>query len=346
MTTLKQHLPLLSFGLALTVIYLAAVFIAAEVPRFEQPDVLAAALTLDLTVLVPLLYYGLLVRRKGWPAISVVPVFLLSLLAASFVVPTDHQGLLTVLKYLVAPAELVLLGYLGLTVVRTTRRFRDHAASEDILERLRRSLFDVLKVRLAAEMIAAEIGLFYYALFSWRARPEETAKRWAFSYHKKSGYGSMVAGILVAMLIEVIALHALVWMWNPALAWVLTALGVYGFVWLLGDWRAALLRPVFVEKDALVVRIGLRWTARVPFAAIEAVRPVEGRAPSRKTPGYLEALLLGKPQYLITLNTDIVAQGLYGMRKTITTLGLAVDDTETFEAALKQRFDDWKQRDG
>ena len=78
MTTLKQHLPLLSFGLALTVIYLAALFVAAEVPRFERPGLLAAALTVDLTVLVPLLYYGLLVRRKGWPALSVAPVFLLS----------------------------------------------------------------------------------------------------------------------------------------------------------------------------------------------------------------------------------------------------------------------------
>ena len=345
MTTRRPYLPLLGFGLALTLIYPAAVFVAAQVPHFEEPDLLAAAMTLDLTVLVPLLYYGLLVRRKGWPVITVVPVFLLSLLAASFVVPADHQGLLTILKYLVAPAELVLLGYLGLTVVRTTRRFRDHAASDDILVRLRQSLYDVLKARLATELIASEIGLFYYALFSWRARPAAAAKHQAFSYHKKSGYGSVVAGILVAMLIEVIALHALLWMWNPALAWVMTALGLYGFVWLIGDWRAVYLRPVSVEKDALVVRIGLRWTVRVPFETIDAVRPMEGQAPSRKTPGYLEAILLGKPQYLITLNTDIVAQGLYGMRKTINTLGLTVDDTEAFEAALKQRFDAWKQSD-
>ncbi len=343
MTTLKQHLPLLGFGLALTVIYLAAVFIAAEVPRFEQPDLLAAALTLDLTVLVPLLYYGLMVRRKGWPLISVAPVFLLSLAAASFIVPAQHQGLLDILKYLVAPAELLLLGYLGLTVVRAAQRFQDHTAN-DVIERLRESLYDVLKARLAVDLITSEIGLFYYALFSWRARPLDPAKQIAFSYHKKIGYGPVVAGILVAMLIEVIAVHALLWMWNPALAWVATALGVYGFVWLLGDWRAVQLRPISVEKDALVVRIGLRWTARVPFAAIASVRPVEGKPPARKTPGYLEAILLGKPHYVIALNEPIVAQGLYGMRKTITTLGLAVDDAEAFETALKHHFDAWKSR--
>ena len=346
MTTLKQHWPLLGFGLALTAIYLAAVFVAAEAPRFEQPALLAAALTLDLAVMAPVLYYVLLVRCKGWPAISIVPVFLLSLAAASFIVPASHQDLLDLLKFLVAPAELLLLGYLGLTVVRTARRFQDLAVSTDIVERLRQSLRDVLKARLAADLVASEIALFYYAFFSWRTRPADPAKHFAFSYHKKVGYAPLLAGILVAMLIEVIAVHALLWMWNPPLAWVMTALGLYGFLWLLGDWRAVLLRPISVEKDALVVRIGLRWTARVPFAAIASVRPVEGTPPGRKTPGYLEALLLGKPHYLIALNEPIVAQGLYGMRKTITTLGFTVDDAEAFETALKHRFEDWKQHNG
>ena len=344
MTTLRRHLPLLGFGLALTIIYPVAVFVAGTVPRVERPDVLATAVTLDLTVIVPLLYYGLLVRRNRWPLITVAPVFLLSLLAASFVVPADHQGLLQALKYLAAPAELLLLGYLGLTVARTARRFQ--AASGDVLERLRESLRDVLHAPWAADMLAFEIGWLYYALFSWRTRPTDATKHFAFSYHKKNGYGAILAGILVAMLIEVIALHALIWMWNPGLAWVVTALSLYGMLWLLGDWRAVCLRPILVEKDALIVRIGLRWTVQVPFAAIAWVRPVEAKPLSRKTSGYLNAILLGTPQYLISLNHPIVAHGLYGMRRTITTLGLAVDDPSSFEAALKRRFADWKHEEG
>ncbi len=237
----------------------------------------------------------------------------------------------------------LLLGYLGLTVVRTARRFQ--AASGDVLERLRQSLRDVLHAPWAADMLAFEIGLLYYALFSWRAPLPDATKHFAFSYHKKNGYGTVLAGILVAMLIEVIALHALVWMWNPGLVWVVTALSLYGMLWLLGDWRATCLRPILVEKEALIVRIGLRWTVQVPFAAIASVRPVTAKPPSRKTPGYLSAILLGTPQYLIALNQPIVAHGLYGRRRTITTLGFAVDDTASFEAALKRRFADWKHEE-
>lgn len=67
------------------------------------------------------------------------------------------------------------------------------------------------------------------------------------------------------------------------------------------------------------------------------------KSPARETSGYLETFLLEKPQYLIRLNEPVVAQGLYGIRKTITTLGLAPDDAEGFETKLKRHFSTWEQ---
>ncbi len=144
------------------------------------------------------------------------------------------------------------------------------------------------------------------------------------------------------MLIEVIALETLLWLWNP--------LGRDG-VEPVRDGVAAgplagRLPASYFGKDALIVRIGLRWTVQVLFAALASVRPVEARPPSRKTPGYLKALLMGTPPYLIALNHPIVAHSLYGRRKTITTLGLAVDDTTTFEAARKHRLAEGKHHEG
>ena len=52
---------------------------------------------------------------------------------------------------------------------------------------------------------------------------------------------------------------------------------------------------VAVSIDGNRALVGLRWTVQVPFAAIASVRPVEAQSPSRKTPGYLGALLLGTP---------------------------------------------------
>ncbi|HMB91340.1 MAG TPA: hypothetical protein VKP65_10870, partial [Rhodothermales bacterium] len=171
MTTLRSHVPLLVFGSILLSVYGAAIFIVGPaLATTPQPDVLAAALTVDLVVLVPLFYYLLLVRRKGWPAFSVVPVFLLSLGAASWLVPSEHQGMLQVLEWLVAPMELFVLGYIGVKVVRMTRRFRAQGAIEDadMYKRLREGFRQAFGVRWAADVFAFEVGLFYYALFMWR----------------------------------------------------------------------------------------------------------------------------------------------------------------------------------
>ena len=344
MITLQPYRPVLTFGLTVIAMYGAAALVAAEIVRGTQPAVLAAALTLDLTLIVPALYYGLLVRRKGWPSITVAPVFLLSLLIASLAIPADHQGLLHVLRYLAAPVEVLLLGSLGWTVVRTARRFQRHTAP-DVLDRLRESLYPLLHARWAADVLAYETALFYYALFSWRMKPDDRiAKQDAFSYHKRSGYGGVLAGILVAMLIEMIALHAWLWTWQSVLAWPLTVLSLYGVLWLLGDWQAVRLRPIVVEEDALTIRIGLRWTMRVPFAAIASVHPMADPSPPRKQPGHVEAVLLGRPHYRITLKQPIMAQGLYGFRKKVTTIGFTVDMPDAFETVLQDRFAAWMQR--
>lgn len=343
MTTLRSHVPLLVFGGFLLSVYGAAIFIISPVlATMPQPDILAAALTMDLAVLVPLVYYLVLVRRKGWPAFSVAPIFLLSLGAVSWLVPAEHQSLLQALEWLVAPVELFVLGYIGVKVVRMTRHFRAQGEATDVYDRLREGFRQALGVRWAADVFAFEVGLFYYALFTWRTPVEAEQDRFAFSYHRRSGYGPVVTAILVAMGIELIALHVLLHLWSPAAAWVMTALSGYGIVWIVGDWQAVRHRPVRIEDDALLLRIGLRWTVRVPFSQIEAVYPARSKPPARKTPGYLEAILLGKPTYLVVCKEPVVAQGLYGIRKRVTTIGFALDDTPAFEAALQARYAAWR----
>ena len=45
------------FALAATVIYLCGIYVARSVPASAAPELLASAITADLTLLVPLLYY-------------------------------------------------------------------------------------------------------------------------------------------------------------------------------------------------------------------------------------------------------------------------------------------------
>lgn len=209
--TRRAHLHLSAFALLAIGVYAAEVAIVRMRPAFEQPDLVAVGVMLDLIVVVPLAYWFLAVRRGGWPRLSVVPVVLLGVLGAALMLPQE-RGLL---KILAIPYELGLVTWLS---VRTWRAVRRAPGDGDMLERFREVARDVFPARRAAEVIAFEIAVLYYALFSWRRRPEEASG--AFTYHRKSGYGAMVFAFLVMILAEAIPVHILLMRWSAAAAWV------------------------------------------------------------------------------------------------------------------------------
>ncbi|CAN5875391.1 hypothetical protein BH23GEM5_BH23GEM5_19800 [soil metagenome] len=117
-------LPVASFGMLLLAIYTTMLLISGSHLFAGNPDLRAFAITFDLTVTVPVLFYLLVVRNTSLHWITIAPVFLLSLLGASLVLPPENQRYLNLLEHLVVPAELLLFGFLGVKAVRDVRRAR------------------------------------------------------------------------------------------------------------------------------------------------------------------------------------------------------------------------------
>ena len=97
------------FAIPLIGIYASAFFIITSLPGIAAPGIVAAAVTIDLIVVVPLLYYIVLVRGRKWPPVTVLPVFLLSFAAASFILPSDQQALLNAVGYALPIIEFAIL---------------------------------------------------------------------------------------------------------------------------------------------------------------------------------------------------------------------------------------------
>ena len=336
--TLSRPAAYTGFSLALASVYAASVWVVGQVPRMEDPAVLAVAVTLDLTVLVPVLYYLVFVRGRGWPVATVSAVFLASLGAASLLVPTGHQAALRAIQLLAVPVELSLVGWAVLKLGHAVRRARALGADEDIVTLLR-STFGALGFGRAGEAAAYEVAVLTYALGRWRTPMPDGPE--VFSVHRRASYGAVVAALLTVTFVELVGVHVLVARWSEGAAWALTALSLYAALWLLGDFQAIRHRPVRIEPDRLRLRLGLRWDAEVPFAAVESIVPLE-RAPN-KGDAYLDLTAFGTPRYLVRLYGPITARGPYGWQKPVRSLGFAVDDRERFEAALRERFGAWQR---
>jgi hypothetical protein len=185
------------------------------------------------------------------------------------------------------------------------------------------------------DALATEAAVLWLALASWRRAPHAPAGRLAFSLHRRSGHGAVAAAIALVGAGEIAGTHLLLSRWSDRAAWGATALGLYGLVWLVGDYRAVVLRPVLLGVDALEVRVGLRWRATVPLSSVTQVCV---GADARRHPGAMRLSALGPPVLHLHLATPVEAAGLLGWRRRADILGLRVDEPEALAAAIRLRM--------
>lgn len=324
-----------AFLLALIAVYTGDLFAAAAFGRSAHPDLLALGITLDLVVVVPGLVYFLLVRGRGWSPLVVIPAFIVSLAAAGRVLPADRQQFLQVFEWLAIPAELLVIGLVVVKARQVGRRMRTAGPADPgtLFERMREAAREVLGTNLLSDMLAFEIAICHCALAGWRARPVSSPQ--TFTYHRRVAYGAIVAALLLVLVAETFGLHLLLQRWSPAVAWVLTALSIYSAFWLLGLYQAVRLRPIRIEENGLLIRIGLKWRVEVPFEDVSSFQILRGGMVLPKRKELLRAVVLGEARYLLTLKRPATAEGPYGIRRRVEQIAFTVDEPQRFEAALR-----------
>ena len=285
----------------------------------------SAAATVDLVVVVCAIYFWLLVRPGIRGRVSLIPIALLGALRATFLYPNAR----TLAAFAAGACEVALIAFVVIQVRAKARRHPGTRAGDPV-DLLRASLEPILPG--AARFLAAELGIFYYALFSWRAKPYVPPGAQSFSLHKKSGYADLLYIVAFASTMEIAPLHLLLRHWSPLAAWIATSLSLYGMIWLVGLARSLALRPVVVGPDYLDVKFGLLFRLRVPRESIAAVRRADAAGapvlPRRSTPNVLI-------EFVGTLD----AEGPFGLRRSVRQIALSADEEVDFSQALHALVD-------
>jgi len=142
---------------------------------------------------------------------------------------------------------------------------------------------------------------------------------------------------LLLMIVETIGLHLLIQHWSPLVAWILTGLNIYNVFWIIGDFNALRLHPIVLAGETLHLRSGLRWRATVPVPDIMDVqRPKLNDAKSRD---YLSFARAGEAQMVIVLKQPVRISGLFGITRTVSRIGLFVDDPRAFRGELDRYYE-------
>jgi len=320
------------------VICATEIWIVSSAFFMRNPNALAFGITADIVIVIPSVYCFFLVRKKQAPIISLVPVIILSLAVASFILPAGQQNYLEVVKKAVPLLELVALGYLATRIRAIIKNFHAVKQSEIyFIDALTESCKRVLGRLPALGFVLTEFALIYFAFGGWFKKfVNLDSNNLPFSYHHKSGYAAILGIIMMILLAETTALHLLLQVWSKAAAWIFTGLSMYSLFWLLGDYHAMRLHPIVLSRNILFIRTGLRWRATLPLANIVAIQKFNAR--EKRTDNYLGLAVFGDPRLVIHCKQPVLVQGLFGIKREVSRLGVTVDDEKLFLEILQQRI--------
>ena len=317
----------LPFGLLIGLVFLM------QSSLVSGNDTLILAITADLLLTIPFIYF-LLIRKSAIPNTTVVPVMFIGLLLGTYYLPKESQSYLVLFKTWALPfIELSILSLILFKIRKTILSYKKRSsASPDFYDTLQEVCSEILPQPLV-RAFATEVAVGYYGFIHWKEKKIQPNE---FSYHQKSGTFALFMILIMIIGIETLAIHILLSLWNPTVAWILTALSLYTGIQFFGFAKALAQRPITIKENTLHLRYSIMREAPIPLAAIQSI--TLSKTTLENNPLTLKLSPLGELEshnVIIQLKSEQQLIGLYGMKKSFKTIGLYVDAPEAFKELVE-----------
>ena len=324
--------------LFLPILIVLSLVALVNLPWYQtMPPTLSYAITLDLVLTTPFLYF-LIIRKRAIPKITVASVFVVCLVIAHYIIPPAHQTFLNQLKFWLVPIiELGVLSYVVLSARNTIRQFKvEKKGTPDFYTALCMACKAALPKKIAM-VFAMEVAVVYYALFAWATPP--TPKANEFTSYKKNGIISVVYALIMIVLAETFAVHMLVAKWSELVAWILTWLSLYTCMQLFALVRSLPKRLTYIDEAAqkIHLRSGFFNETVIDISAIEEIKLTARALPEDGSVVKLSALGdFGSHNIILYLNQETILQRVYGIQKPFKALAIYIDEKDVFVEQLNK----------
>ena len=303
---------------------------------YTHPNELSIGITLDLLFTIPLVYF-LLIRKKKIPKITIVSLFVIGLVVASFILPESQQTLLSQIKtYFFPIIELGILSFLLIKIRKTVKEYKKTKNSNlDFYDAIQIACKEIFPTKIAS-LLATEIAVVYYGFFLWKRKK---LKENEFTIYKENGLISILLAVLLVVFIETFAIHKLAEKWSITLAWVLTATSVYTALQIYALIKSLMQRPIIVDEfnKKVLLRFGFFGKAIIPFKVIDRVEINSKDLPEDKSVTYFSPLNeLGGHNVIVYLKEEIEFESFYGIKKKAKALAIFVDDKNRFKELVSK----------
>lgn len=310
---------------------------------YENPQVLSNAITIDLLLVVPFLYF-LIIRKRGIPKITVVTIFILGMVLLSYFIPEEHQQFLNNVKtYFLPFLELGILSLVIYKVVQLTKAYKREGTKKDFHSALQEAGAKVLPEKLST-ILVTEVSAVYYGFLQWKFKKLAENE---FSYHKKNALISILAGFTMIIIAETIGFHAWLVKWNPIVGWIISLLSGYTALQFFALLKSIPMRPITIDpkEQLLHLKYGYFTDLSIPLNSIEKVEFYTKDLPEDKSITTFSPLGgIGEHNMILYLKEEIQFSGMYGIKRKAKSLAIFIDDVERFKNYFEKNIENRNEK--
>jgi len=302
----------------------------------KKPAVLSFGITFDITLSIPILYL-LLARIVNIPKLYIIPIFILTLILANFILPYEHHQFLNSIKKVIFLIEPVIVFFVISKILKVVKEFKKLKKENfyNIISILHESLGKIIGQKRILAILVTEISLMYFGLFAWKN--DEVINKNVFYSHKRSWYGSIIGVFAFLSFVETVLFHLVLMHLNVVVSWIILLLNFYGILFLFADFNATKRQPHCISDKNVIINVGVRWRSVIPLRDIRSVKLT--RDGYRGEKNVLRALtLMGHPNAVIVLKKKQMAVGIYGVKKYFDKVAINLDDPKVFKKILQRKI--------
>jgi membrane protein YdbS with pleckstrin-like domain len=337
----KNYISYISLAIVFAILLFVIAIPSTEIFR-KAPHKLSTGILLDLLVTLPLIYF-LVARKLNIPVFTTLYIFLIGLIAANFIIPEEHQELLSKVQYISIP--LIEIGIVGMILFKlnSLRSSLKQIEGNDFYDKLLIACTETFPNRIG-RIVATEIAVIYFLLSKSKNKIKHDSQ---FTYYKKSGIKTIVGGLLFLILIETVVVHYLLSKWNITVAWVASFLSLYACVQIIAILKSMNSRPIYIDykNEELKLRYGFGSQTKIPFSMIENIEDYKDKLKDNKDHVHLSVFdLVDSNNISIHLYDKHTLKKIYGLDKRYNSISLYVDKKERFMSEIKNIIN--KQKEG
>jgi hypothetical protein len=292
-------------------------------------DILSIAVTYDLIITAPMVYLAL-IWNKSIPKFTVIPITLVSIVIASFVIPVQNQMHLDMIKTWGLP----IIETFGLIIVFTkvTKIVRiykvEKIGSPDVFSVIKNSVGSMFPNPIGSYLVF-EIGFIYFAFIRWRKNKNQSGQ---FSY-SSSGVMPMLGVLLFMLIMETLLVHILLSLWSSFAAWILTGISLYTAVQLFALLKSIVLRPIVIRNNKLFLRYGILRESEINLENISKIE----MGKSSNIVSLSPFKDFEDTNLIIHLHEEGTLSGIFGVSRKYKSIGIFVDNKVEFIKTIEEQ---------